>query len=78
MRRINSKAALAHLTAAVAEPDARKHLRGGILAASRMLAKDIEIYRVLHAMGRLDPDSVGGAVDKMDKERRGGSVRYGR
>ncbi len=40
-----------------------------------MLAADIEIYRVLHAMGRLDPDSVGGAVDKMDEERRGG-MRY--
>ncbi|HET9422123.1 MAG TPA: hypothetical protein VFO49_13375, partial [Nocardioides sp.] len=61
--------------AAVAHPDARQHLRGGILAASRMLAADIEIYRVLHAMGRLDPDSVGGAIDKMEKERRGG-MRY--
>jgi len=35
----------------------------------------MEIYRVLHAMARLDPDSVGGAVDKMDEERRGG-MRY--
>jgi AcrR family transcriptional regulator len=70
-----ARTGLADLTAAVAEPDARKHLRGGILAACRMLAKDLEVYRVLHAMGRLDPDSVGGAVDKMDKERRGG-MRY--
>ena len=70
-----ARTGLAELTAAVAAPDAREHLRGGIRAASRMLAADIEIYRVLHAMGRLDPDSVGGAVDKMDEERRGG-MRY--
>ena len=70
-----SRTGLAELTAAVAEPDARKHLRGGVLAACRMLAADIEIYRVLHAMGRLDPDSVGGAIDKMENERRGG-MRY--
>ncbi|HWM72144.1 MAG TPA: TetR/AcrR family transcriptional regulator [Nocardioides sp.] len=70
-----ARTGLAELTAAVAAPDAREHLRGGIRAASRMLAADIEIYRVLHAMARLDPDSVGGAVDKMDEERRGG-MRY--
>ena len=70
-----ARTGLAELTAAVAVPDAREHLRGGVRAASRMLAADIEIYRVLHAMGRLDPDSVGGAVDKMDAERRGG-MRY--
>jgi AcrR family transcriptional regulator len=70
-----ARTGLADLTAAVTEPDARKHLRGGVLAACRMLAADIEIYRVLHAMGRLDPDSVGGAIDKMEKERRGG-MRY--
>lgn len=67
-----ARTGLAELTAAVAVPDARQHLRGGILAASRMLAADIVVYRVLHAMARLDPDSVGGAVDKMAKERRGG------
>jgi AcrR family transcriptional regulator len=70
-----ARTGLSELTAAVAVPDAREHLRGGVRAACRMLAADIEIYRVLHAMGRLDPDSVGGAVDKMDEERRGG-MRY--
>jgi hypothetical protein len=70
-----ARTGLAELTAAVAVPNALEHLRGGIRAASRMLAADIEIYRVLHAMGRLDPGSVGGAVDKMDAERRGG-MRY--
>ena len=68
-----ARTGLPALTAAVAVPDAREHLRGGIRAASRMLAADIEIYRVLHAMGRLDPGS--GAVAKQEKERRGG-MRY--
>lgn len=63
---------LASLTEAVADPDARRHLRGGITAACRMYEVDLEIYRVLHAMGRLDPDSVGGALTKMEQERAGG------
>jgi AcrR family transcriptional regulator len=63
---------LADLTAAVAAPDARAHLRGGILAAARMQASDIEIYRVLVAMSRVDPESVGGAVVRLEERRRGG------
>jgi AcrR family transcriptional regulator len=66
------RAGLAELTAAVAAPDARTHLRGGIKAACHMLAAEIEIYRVLFAMFRLDPDSVGGAVGKKEEMRRGG------
>jgi AcrR family transcriptional regulator len=60
------------LTEAVAHPDARQHLRGGIAAASRMYAAEPDIYRVLFAMSRLDPRSVGGAVDKMEERRSGG------
>jgi AcrR family transcriptional regulator len=63
---------LADLTAAVAARDARTHLRGGILAAARMQASDIEIYRVLVAMSRVDPESVGGAVVRLEDRRRGG------
>jgi AcrR family transcriptional regulator len=69
---------LAELTAAVAHPDARAHLRGGIAAASRMYAADRDIYRVLHSMAQLDPDSVLGAVDKMERERRGGMEHVAR
>jgi AcrR family transcriptional regulator len=69
---LTERTGLAELTAAVAATDARAHLRGGIRAACRMLATDLDIYRVLFAMSRLDPDSVGGAVDKMDERRRGG------
>lgn len=63
---------LAEVTAAVEVADARAHLRGGIRAACRMLASDLEVYRVLFAMTRLDPDSVGGAVDQKERNRSGG------
>jgi AcrR family transcriptional regulator len=63
---------LVDLTHAVAAGDARTHLRGGLLAACRMYARDRDIYRVLHSMGQLDPDSVGGAVARINAERRGG------
>lgn len=63
---------LANLTEAVAAPTAREHLRGALLAASRMLAGDLDTYRVLFAMDRLDPDSVGGAVATKEESRRGG------
>lgn len=66
------RAGLADLSAAVAVPDARLHLRNGFRAASRMLAAELEIYRVLFSMSRLDPDSVGGAVVKKEESRRGG------
>jgi AcrR family transcriptional regulator len=69
---------IAGLTAAVSTPDAREHLRGGLRAASAMLAADRDIYRVLYSMARLDPDSVGGAVQKMEADRRGGMAYLAR
>jgi AcrR family transcriptional regulator len=63
---------LGELGRAVASDDAREHLRQGITAASRMKAQDLAIYRVLHAMDRLDPESAGGAVRHMEQDRRAG------
>jgi AcrR family transcriptional regulator len=67
-----TRTGIAELTQAVASSDARTHLREGLAAASRMLARDRDIYRVLHSMAQLDPESVGGAVATMNEERRGG------
>jgi len=67
-----ARTGLPTLTEAVANPDAREHLRAGISAASRMYAVDRDIYRVLYSMAQLDPASVGGAVRKMETERAGG------
>nr|WP_296076613.1 TetR/AcrR family transcriptional regulator [uncultured Actinoplanes sp.] len=63
---------LSELSRAVAAADAREHLREGIAAASRMKGQDLATYRVLHAMDRLDPESAGGAVQLMEKDRRAG------
>jgi AcrR family transcriptional regulator len=69
---------LAGLSTAVASPDARAHLRGGLIAACRMYAADLHSYRVLFAMNRLDPDSVGGAVAGKERNRWGGMSHLAR
>ena len=63
---------LGELGQAVGAADARDHLREGIRAASRMKGQELAVYRVLHAMDRLDPESAGGAVRHMETDRRGG------
>jgi AcrR family transcriptional regulator len=65
---------LARLTEAVANPDARRHLREGI-AGFKMYAEDLVVYRVLFSMNHLDPASLGGAVERME-ERRAGGMAY--
>lgn len=66
------------LTEAVATPDALEHLRNGLAAASRMKAQELDVYRVLHAMDRLDPASTGGALQTMESDRRGGMEHLAR
>jgi len=60
---------LAELTAAVAHPDAREHLRGGIRAANAMYAEARDTYRVLYSMAQLDPDAVAGAMQREEQKR---------
>lgn len=73
-----ARTGLPALTAAVAHPDVREHLRGGIAAASTMYAADRDVYRVLYSMGELDPEAVGGAVAKMERMREGGMEHLAR
>jgi AcrR family transcriptional regulator len=63
---------LGELGRAVQAANARDHLREGIRAASRMKGQELAVYRVLHAMDRLDPESAGGAVRHMEADRRAG------
>lgn len=67
-----SRTGMSELGRAVGSASARDHLRNSIQAASRMKGKELSVYRVLHAMDRLDPDSAGGAVRTMETERRQG------
>lgn len=72
------RAGLANLTEAVAHPDARQHLRGGLRAATEMLANLRDVAAVLYAMSALDPDSVGGAIVRQDERRWGGMQHLAR
>jgi hypothetical protein len=57
---------------AVAHPDAREHLRGGIRGAMRAFAVDRDVYRVLFSTAMLDPEATGGAIQRMEGRRAGG------
>jgi AcrR family transcriptional regulator len=60
------------LVEAVAHPDAREHLRQGIAASVRMMVVDRDVRRALISMSALDPDTVGGAIEKGEQNRAGG------
>ncbi len=51
------------------DEDARAALRGGLRAASEMLAASRDSYRTLHSMSKLDPAAVGGSVHRWEEER---------
>jgi AcrR family transcriptional regulator len=59
-------------------PDAREALRGGVRAASEMLASGRDSYRTLHSMAKLDPEAVGGAVHRWEEERAAAMTRIAR
>jgi AcrR family transcriptional regulator len=60
------------LMEAVAHPDAREGLRGGIRAGVQMDAAHRDVLRVLFSMAQLDAEAVGGAVQRMEDRRAGG------
>jgi AcrR family transcriptional regulator len=60
---------------AVAHPDAREHLRGGIRAGVEVYAVYRDVHRVLFSTATLDPEATGGAMHRSD-ERRAGGMAY--
>src|SRR4051795_6936498 len=56
-------------------PDAREALRGGLRAASEMLAADRDLWRALRSMAQLDPEAVGGSVQRWEEERAAAMAR---
>jgi AcrR family transcriptional regulator len=60
------------LLAAAEHPDAREALGGSIRAAAAMYAAHRDVLRALHSMALLDPDAVGGSIQRMEKGRAGG------
>jgi len=67
-----ARTGMADLSQAVKNADALEHLRGATRAACRMFAGDLDVYRVLNAMARLDPDAVGQVIDRAENDRRRG------
>src|SRR5215211_6571110 len=54
---IYQRSGYAQLIEAVQNPDAREHLRGGLRAATEMLAANRDIVRVLFSMAHLDEEA---------------------
>jgi AcrR family transcriptional regulator len=66
------RAGLSNLTEAVAHPDAREHLRGGMCAGVAIYAAIRDVAHALFSMSALDPESVGGAIARLEARRWGG------
>ena len=59
-------------------PDAREALRGGLRAASEMLAAERDTWRALRSMAQLDQEAVGGSVQRWEDERAAAMARIAR
>ena len=58
-----------NLREAVNVPDAREGILGGIRAGVDIFAADRDVFNALFAMTKLDPDAVGGAVERIEGRR---------
>jgi AcrR family transcriptional regulator len=73
--RLLSGAGYDRILQAVRDPDARETLRGGIEGGVQLYAAHHEVFRVLNAMAKLDPDGVGQALANSE-ERRAASMTW--
>ena len=73
-----TRAGLPELTEAVAHPDAREHLRGGMRAGVEIFAALRDVAVALFSMSALDPESVGGAIVRLEERRWGGMEHLAR
>jgi AcrR family transcriptional regulator len=65
----------ARVVEATGHPDAREHMRRGIRAGVEVFAAHRDVHRVLHSMAQLDPEAVGGVMQRVDV-RRGRGMEY--
>jgi AcrR family transcriptional regulator len=63
---------------AVADPDPRVTLRAGIAGGVHTFAAYRDVFRALVSMAELDPDSVGGAMQRSDERRAKGMTSLAR
>jgi len=69
LARLLSGAGYDELLEAVARPDPRETLRGGIAGGVHMYAAHHTVWRVLHAMAKLDPEGVGQTIAVTEETR---------
>jgi len=63
---------------AVADPDPRATLRAGITGGVHTFAAYRDVFRALVSMAALDPDAVGGAMQRSEQRRAKGMMRLAR
>jgi AcrR family transcriptional regulator len=63
---------------AIADPDPRVHLSGGITGGVHTFAAHRDVFRALTSMAALDPDAVGGAMQRSEQRRAKGMMRLAR
>jgi AcrR family transcriptional regulator len=63
---------------AIADPDPRVTVRGGITGGVHTFAAHREVFRALVSMAELDPDAVGGAIQRSEERRAKGMMRLAR
>jgi AcrR family transcriptional regulator len=63
---------------AVADPDPRMTLRAGIAGGVHTFAAHRDVFRALVSMAQLDPDAVGGAMQRSEERRANGMMRLAR
>jgi AcrR family transcriptional regulator len=60
---------------AVRHPDPRESLRGALQGGVQMYAAHHDVFRVLSSMAKLDPDGVGQAIARAERDRAQGITR---
>jgi len=60
---------------AIADPDPCQHMRGGITGGVHTFAAHRDVFRALMSMAALDPDAVGGAIQRSETNRAKGMAR---
>jgi AcrR family transcriptional regulator len=63
---------------AVADPDPRVTVRDGIAGGVHTFAAHRDVFRALFSMTALDPDAVGGAMERSEQERAEGMLSLSR